>query len=220
MSEFKFSPPRNRAVSDEDLLADLNSIAIKSGNSKLSMRQYVESGGKYDPSTILRRFNSWREALSRIGFQAGNVNIYSDEELFENIYTLWKYKGSQPVRRDLLAYPSMISQGPYNRRFRSWSDALESFVAYANESEYINNTEAIPDEPKLNSGRDPSLRLRFKVLKRDNFSCRQCGASPAKALLVELHVDHIKPWSKGGQTDIDNLQTLCCSCNLGKSNFE
>ncbi|MBE5769482.1 MAG: HNH endonuclease [Clostridiales bacterium] len=28
------------------------------------------------------------------------------------------------------------------------------------------------------------------------------------------------PWSKGGQTTIDNLQTLCESCNLGKSNVD
>ena len=37
---------------------------------------------------------------------------------------------------------------------------------------------------------------------------------------VELHVDHIKPWSKGGETVLENLQTLCATCNLGKSNIE
>ena len=67
-------------------------------------------------------------------------------------------------------------------------------------------------------GRDPSLRLRYQVLKRDNFSCCQCGASPAKDPSVSLHIDHIIPWSKGGRTTLDNLQTLCSKCNLGKSN--
>jgi 5-methylcytosine-specific restriction endonuclease McrA len=33
-----------------------------------------------------------------------------------------------------------------------------------------------------------------------------------------LHVDHIKPWSLGGLTVDENLQTLCEPCNLGKSN--
>jgi hypothetical protein len=65
--------------------------------------------------------------------------------------------------------------------------------------------------------REPSMRLRFEILKRDNFKCCACGASPAKDPVVELHVDHIIPWSKGGETETDNLQTLCAICNLGKS---
>lgn len=65
--------------------------------------------------------------------------------------------------------------------------------------------------------RNIGLQLRFKVFKRDNYKCCICGASPAKDPSVELHVDHIVPWSKGGETTIDNLQTLCSRCNLGKS---
>ncbi|MBI5847426.1 MAG: HNH endonuclease [Nitrospirae bacterium] len=53
----------------------------------------------------------------------------------------------------------------------------------------------------------------------DRFTCRHCGASPAKMLGVELHVDHIIAWSKGGETVLSNLQTLCSKCNLGKSNL-
>ena len=65
-----------------------------------------------------------------------------------------------------------------------------------------------------------SDKLRYKVLKRDNFKCCACGASPAKDPSVELHIDHIIPWSKGGETTFDNLQTLCSRCNLGKSDSE
>lgn len=67
--------------------------------------------------------------------------------------------------------------------------------------------------------RSISQRIRYKVLSRDNFKCCACGASPAKDPSVELHVDHIIPWSKGGETTIDNLQTLCSKCNLGKSDL-
>ena len=62
-----------------------------------------------------------------------------------------------------------------------------------------------------------SDKLRYQVLKRDNFKCCACGASPAKDPSVELHIDHIIPWSKGGETTLENLQTLCSRCNLGKS---
>ena len=67
--------------------------------------------------------------------------------------------------------------------------------------------------------RDPSARLRFEVLVRDRSTCRLCGASPLKDPSVTLHIDHIIPWSKGGDTTMENLQTLCSKCNLGKSDI-
>lgn len=66
--------------------------------------------------------------------------------------------------------------------------------------------------------REISLGLRFRVLHRDRFKCVLCGDSPAINLSCVLHVDHIVPWSKGGPTAIDNLRSLCGSCNLGRSN--
>jgi len=55
--------------------------------------------------------------------------------------------------------------------------------------------------------------LRFKVLKRDGFSCVYCGAH---GRAVELHVDHVKPVALGGTNAITNLATSCAPCNLGK----
>ena len=95
--------------------------------------------------------------------------------------------------------------------------ALEQFVAYANAQDA---RIPIPVETASGhrTGRDPSLRLRFSVMKRDNFSCRACGASPALKPGLTLHVDHVKAWSVGGETVEENLQTLCEACNQGKSN--
>lgn len=59
--------------------------------------------------------------------------------------------------------------------------------------------------------------MRYRVLKRDNSRCQRCGAT-ALTDGVSLHVDHIVPVSKGGKTVLENLQTLCEACNLGKSN--
>jgi 5-methylcytosine-specific restriction endonuclease McrA len=47
-----------------------------------------------------------------------------------------------------------------------------------------------------------------------------CGASPAKDPDTVLHVDHIKPYSKGGETLAENLQTLCIKCNIGKIDMD
>ncbi len=62
-----------------------------------------------------------------------------------------------------------------------------------------------------------SKRLRFEVLKRDNFTCQYCSSKPPK---VPLEVDHINPVSKGVKNDIDNLITACFDCNRGKSDIE
>jgi 5-methylcytosine-specific restriction endonuclease McrA len=48
-----------------------------------------------------------------------------------------------------------------------------------------------------------------RVLYRDRWTCRQCGA-PAS------HVDHVMPVLLGGTHDERNLQALCAGCNLAK----
>lgn len=67
--------------------------------------------------------------------------------------------------------------------------------------------------------RSVNARFRYQVLKRDHYKYCSCGASPAKGSAVELEVDHIIPWADGGETVLDNLQTLCSICNNGKSNI-
>lgn len=49
--------------------------------------------------------------------------------------------------------------------------------------------------------------LRDQVLERDEFRCCQCGTTE------DLTLDHIHPLSKCGSNELDNLQTLCRSCN-------
>ena len=57
--------------------------------------------------------------------------------------------------------------------------------------------------------------LYYKVLKDSYGRCALCGATKKER---PLHVDHIKPRSKGGQTVYENLQVLCSKCNQAKSN--
>lgn len=65
-------------------------------------------------------------------------------------------------------------------------------------------------------GEIPSrLRLRFEILKRDNFTCQYCGRNP-KEDSCKLMIDHIHPEIKGGKYLPNNLITSCEECNLGK----
>lgn len=56
--------------------------------------------------------------------------------------------------------------------------------------------------------------VRAQVLERDGFRCRRCGTGTQFG--ARLVIDHIHPFSKGGKTKIENLQTLCVECNAGK----
>lgn len=59
-----------------------------------------------------------------------------------------------------------------------------------------------------------SIRVRFEVFKRDNFTCRYCGRTSPD---VVLEVDHIVPICEGGSDDAINLAASCWDCNHGKS---
>jgi ATP adenylyltransferase len=57
--------------------------------------------------------------------------------------------------------------------------------------------------------------LRFLVLKAAGGRCQLCGISAKER---PLDVDHIIPRSRGGKTEIANLQALCSKCNRSKRN--
>lgn len=52
--------------------------------------------------------------------------------------------------------------------------------------------------------------IRQRVYARDLYRCLECGSSE------RLSLDHIWPYSLGGTDSIDNLRTLCVSCNSRK----
>lgn len=86
--------------------------------------------------------------------------------------------------------------------------------------------------------------LRWKVLARDGFQCSGCGKFGfiipdryGKPTVLEMKIykaslnpydgtfqykhlpmefDHIIPLSKGGKTELENLQLLCRNCNRKK----
>lgn len=55
--------------------------------------------------------------------------------------------------------------------------------------------------------------LRFRVLSRDGFRCRYCGAHGSE---TQLQIDHVVPVTAGGKNHERNLVTACKSCNSGK----
>lgn len=55
------------------------------------------------------------------------------------------------------------------------------------------------------------LAVRAAVMERDGLVCQICGADVERD---DVHLDHIKPWSRGGEHTVDNLRVAHSLCNI------
>lgn len=217
--------PHNRNTPDEVLIADVKRVAGELNRESVTLDEYNERG-QFNASTLKRRFGSWFTVLELAGLQRSRspLNI-SEEELFLNLEEVWSRLGRQPKYAEIMKPLSKYSAGTYEHRFGTWRKALEQFVLDINREERVSSEDQIRQleivpSSRHRTKRSINWRLRFLVLRNDDFKCRSCGRSPATDSSVILHVDHKIAWANGGETVIENLQTLCSICNIGKSDVE
>lgn len=88
-------------------------------------------------------------------------------------------------------------------------------VIQADGTEYV-----VPgDKRTYAQRRDGSTSNRYRVTRemkeavgeRDAWMCQVCSTRKGP-----FHVDHIRPYSKGGWNVLSNLRLLCRDCNLAK----
>lgn len=207
----------HRNLDDYELINDLINVAKQVDAKTVTIDEYNKYG-KYHATTLTRRFGSWFKCLEMAGLHPSRsaINI-SEEELFQNLEELWKYFGRQPKYHEMKKPLSKFSVGTYEKRYGTFYNALNAFI------NAMNGTVIDDKEFKENVTENPrsiNYRMRFKVMQRDNFKCCICGASPSLQPGVTLHIDHIIPCAKGGKATMENLQTLCSKCNLGKSDLD
>lgn len=213
---------------DEALLSELRRVSVVLGGRALTQAAFKKTSGKVHPYTLIRRFGRWKEALAKAGlehrFLARN---YTDQECLENLASVWTQLGRCPQYREMNFPPSTVGAKAY-LRWGKWRKAVQAFVEWANGDE-SGSAEPWSDEALQESSlpaakrvrlsvedrHEIPLRLKWKVHVRDNFRCVACGKNPPQHG-VTLHADHIRPWVDGGKTVLENLQTLCEPCNLGK----
>jgi hypothetical protein len=220
----------HRNTPETDLIADVISVSKLLGKETVTQEDYSKHG-KYHHTTLTKRFKSWFIVLEKAGLKpARQIFDIPEEDLLKNIAAVWIKLGRQPINKDMTPPLSLYSGTTYQRHFGTWMNALKKFIEYENaefleEENEVAKVESINSEMKSETKtfekdtRTISLRLRFSVFLRDGFRCTSCGKSPVTHPGVELHCDHILPWSKGGKTLMDNLKTLCADCNLGKGNM-
>lgn len=232
--------PRTKTVTmkEDELLDELMRVAALVGRSHITQGD-LRRLSTIDPRTFVGRFGSWSKALGRAGIGLSRFGRrYKDEDYFINLMTLWEQIGRRPKYGELTPSSSSISPEAYCKRFGSWRKALLAFLEWAKSSEGSfhgdpkGRIELMPrivgtHKPDLgqrnvpSSSRDrkrgASNRERFLVFLRDGFKCVYCGNSVSDG--AKLHCDHREPRAKGGKSQIDNYQTLCDQCNLGKGDL-
>ena len=88
-------------------------------------------------------------------------------------------------------------------------DNLERFINYL--AEHIKWQKSVAGQRAL-----MTPKLRELIKENDNYTCRICQNSIENEPNLLLEIDHIIPLSKGGMTEVENLQTLCWKCNRRK----
>jgi hypothetical protein len=222
-----------KRISDEELINDVVKVAQLLNKTTITTVEY-EKYGMASVWTMTHRFGSWSSVLEKANLeQTGFNHDISNIDLFNEIERIWIMLGKQPTTNDMKKGVSKYNLSTYTRRFGGWRSALEAFIEYINgdvlfEEPIITNTVStskINVVAKSNNNknphrtrREPSNRLKIQVLMRDGNRCRLCGVECNDGL-HNIHFDHIIPWSKGGETTLDNLQVLCSDCNLAKGDL-
>lgn len=231
MKQYLLNIDRQRIdqISRDVILVELKRVAEHYGLRKFTLHEFDVVSEKCKGTVVLKRFGSWDAALSATGLSLRpHRNPRRDqvpsETLLSELGRIWGQLGHRPSKTEWESSNASFSYTTYKSRFGGWLNACREYIdrsssntlqdggnieERSNESGYA---KAIPKE----KNRNIPLKLRLKVFQRDSFQCTICGRSPATDRDVTLHVDHIQAFSKNGRTTLENLQTLCRDCNLGK----
>jgi hypothetical protein len=219
----------NQKISTEEIIEELKKVSKKL-NSKSFTRKDFETNSEMS-RFIFKGENSFNKLMKLAELEIPlKSRKYTDEERFENLLSVWTHYGRQPNYKEMKREPSIVGPKAYVVRWGSWRKALIAFLDRVNSD--ISDKNQLSEKIGVNMPEDKirkekilpedkravPLGLRFKIFKRDNYKCVMCGRSPATTFGIELHANHIIPWTKGGKTREDNLNTLCNECNIGKSN--
>ena len=211
---FHFDAKMTR-ITEREMLASLRTFAELCDGRSFTTRQYNSWKDRVCHSwTISERFGNWRRALGRVGIETGvKSRRFSSRELMDNLELAWRELGRPPGARLIAQHGFRISGPTYRRRWGSLQNACTLLARFKKgeitERQLLGTTPSQQRQTRTAL----SLKVRWDVLKRDNYRCVRCGKRPPD---VVLEVDHKVSVKCGGTNDISNLRTLCWPCNHGK----
>lgn len=220
---FKFDINAKRIkLSDDELLSSVKKYAEKVNYRYFPSTEYDKWKEKKGCSnTIIERFGSWKKVLLLLGIEGGRERHYTPEQLIENLEKVWRQLGFPPGQGQIRKYGQKISERPYRQIWGSVRSACQFLAKYhegkiTKEKLLKGNISSNVKRPIPLKRRRIPLKIRWEILKRDNYRCVKCGRSPSSDHTVQLEVDHKDPATKGSLVEADDLQTLCWECNQGK----
>lgn len=178
----------------EETLADVERLGdgiarLENAVANLQHRENQIVGSFNPPPFILRYYED--EFMSHVGVKLPEVRIPYPEYRFEYVSA-----GGNSSQRTSLSFNTPTI------------DALIEAL-----SQKIKFSKSAAGQRAL-----MTAKLREFIKRRDGYACKSCSVSVAAEPNLLLEVDHIVPVSRGGLSEVTNLQTLCWRCNRTKSN--
>ena len=169
-------------------------------NNRINYEKYIKELSRIDDSYVMSKVGRLMKAIM-LGIEKDCYNQIMFHPITNPTY-LFHFRYTSPAGRN-------------SYRKKEWA-TQNYFEQFYSPSSYHSYTLGSSKNFAENERSKMTKKLRLQVLERDNFTCQFCGRSPQKDG-VSLEVDHIIPVSRGGRTELSNLQTLCQDCNRGKS---
>lgn len=179
---------------------------------------------EYEAKIDRRRTNSEQYNAYQRNYYSRNPEKYADyRERYkerEHHYNVRRWKENKEhvsaiTRRSYLKHHDQMIQRARTYRATQTDKFNESTIRYrmANPERvkmWRKRSEAKRRAHKLGNGGSFTVQEWIELCKRYNHRCLACGKDEP------LTADHVVPLSKGGTSNIDNIQPLCKSCNSRK----
>ena len=138
---------------------------------------------------------------------------YNLDELAQTLMHKSAWESDEHLRREFSKSGSLWKTffKSYERFVSAFSGALQR-VIYEERHGTTSDRPLLPKRPRRRQ-RELSDANKRQVKKRDGKACLCCGASGKG---IRLQIDHIVSYNAGGETSVENSQTLCSVCNRQK----
>lgn len=121
-----------RTMSNQELLAQIRDIATRLGKTSLSGAD-IGAHSDINQRLLASRFGSVSKALRHAGIaQVPHGRRHTEEEIFENLLSVWTHYGRPPTHSEMDRLPSTVGSNTYIKRYGGWRNALKAFVQRAN----------------------------------------------------------------------------------------
>ena len=134
-------------------------------------------------------------------------DLYNVKNDYSSPVKIITYKSNSKDKENLIKYDEKTLKRAKNYNKKKKSKKKKKFKPSKNSINFYKSREW--------------KELRYRVLRVYKAKCMCCGRTPHDNGII-IHVDHIKPRSKFPKLELsfENMQILCDTCNLGKSNID